>query len=163
MAKWWTRRNGDMVKFQNVMVFFSYLQLILYQTLINKRSGSEEIFPHHFLLHFCPSRPLQIYVPLLIPLLHLHDFPHIRPLKLHPYLCLLLSPSYLPCSFPLSIHIYRDLHTPLHLRPHIRLHLPHDVRPPLNLHLHIRPLHLPLPLPIFRPLPLRYSYLHLTH
>ena len=138
MVKWWTCRNWDMVKFQNVMVFFSYLQLVLSYPLINKISESEEGCPHQFLLciiplklhpllclllypYSCPrclplNLPLLHYlhhpphcVPLILPILYLHVFPHIRPLKIHPSLCLILSPSLCSHCLPLLIPFSHNL------------------------------------------------------
>ena len=189
MAKWWTSRNRDMAKFQNAMVLFSCLQLILSHPFINKIYGSEDGCPCHFMLHFWPSHPFKMYVPILLPLLNIHIFPHIR-LKLHPSLCLLISPSYYPHSLPLRLPPSCNLHPPLHLYPYlcICLPLPRDVLPPLHINLyllsfplphsfplhnhlthvirpplHLRLLHILFPLPIFIPLPLHSSYLHISH
>ena len=73
------------------------------------------------------------YVPLIIPLLHLHVFPHILPLKLHPSPCILLSPSYCPHHIPLRLPLSHNLHPniPPHLHssyiniPHYQLHPNH--------------------------------------
>ena len=173
------------------MVLFSYLLLLLSHPLINKRSGSEEGCTHNFLLNFHPSYPLQMYVHLPLPLLHIHFSPHIR-IKLHPSLCIILFPHFYPRSLPLHLRIpfSRDLRIPLHLHLRlplfldlcttIHLHLcllsfslpryfplhipiPHDVCPPLNLHLHLHLPHLPFTLFIPLPLCLRSSYLHIPH
>ena len=117
------------------MVFFSYLQLVLSYPLINKISESEEGCPHQFLLciiplklhpllclllypYSCPrclplNLPLLHYlhhpphcVPLILPILYLHVFPHIRPLKIHPSLCLILSPSLCSHCLPLLIPFF---------------------------------------------------------
>ena len=109
MVKWWTRRNGDMAKSQNAMVLFSYSRLLLSHLLINERSGSEEGCPHHFLLHT-------------------------RPLKLCPYLCLLLSHSSCHHCLTLNLPLSRHLHPPLHYVP-LLIHILH-----LHVFPHVRPL-----------------------
>ena len=144
-----------MVKCQNEMVFFSYLQLILSHPLINKISVPEEGYPHHFLLQIIPLKlhpsifillyttscprciPLHLplsqdlhpplhYVPLLLPPIHLHS---IRPIKLYPSLCILFSPSYCPHSLPLRIPLSHDMINTLHcvhlLLPILHLHVFH--------------------------------------
>ena len=102
MVGWWYLRNGDMMKFQNAIVFFSYLQLLLSQPFLNVLTGSVGGCNCQFLLHFRPSRPLQICVPL--PLLHLHFFAH-QCLKLHPYIDILLSPYFSLVLF-LSVSLF---------------------------------------------------------
>ena len=246
-----------------------FLQLLLFHLLINKISSSEEGFLHHFLLHILPLKlhpylclilslsscphclrihipfthdlrtPLY-YVPIILPLLHLHVFSHIHPLKNHPSLCLIIFPSYCPSFIFIRLPLSLDLHPPLHyvplflpllhihvfphirpLKPHpsiclliypsscthclrLRLPLSHNLHPPrhyvhlitplLNIHVfpHTRPLklhpslfillspsscthchplrsplshalHPLLPLHIFLPLPLHYYYLHIPH
>ena len=94
------------------MVFFSCLQLLLSHMFINEGSGSEEGCPHHFMLR-------------------------IRPLKLHPSLCLFLYSYYFPHSLPLHIHLSHDLNptlccVPL-LIPLLHLHVFPHIRP-LKLH-----------------------------
>ena len=156
MVKWRALHNGDMEKCQNAMIFFSYLQPLLSHQFTKERSGSDQDFPHQFLIHFFPSHPLQIYLPLLLHLLHLHVFTHMH-LKQHHYICLLpfssFYPQNLPICLPLSHElcptIYLNLHHrlplprevcyPLHLHIHLRIPLPHDVCPPI--HLHILPLY----------------------
>ena len=179
---------GEMSK-RNGVLF--YLQLLLYRPSINGRSGLEEGCPHHSLPHFCPSHPLQIYVPLPIPILHINFSPHIR-LKNHPSLCLLLYPSFYPQTIPLHLPLSRDLHPPLHLHIHLHLPLSHevlpllhlnlfplsfplihyfplhpplprDVHPPLHIHIYLHLIHLPIPLLHFIPLPLHSSHQHLPH
>ena len=147
-----------MVKCQNVMVLFFYLQLILSHPLINEIYWSEEGCPHHFLIHIlplklhttlcilistssftnflplclplsCDLQPLPHYVPLLPPLLHLHVFPHIPPLKLHPYISLLLSPSSctrcIPPRLPLPHNLYPLLNYVPTLLPLLHIHFFH--------------------------------------
>ena len=141
---WW---NGEMVNFPqwgyikmskcNGIIFLPLTTP--FYPLINVRTGSEWGCPHQFLLHFFPSHSLQIDVPIPIPLLHLHFFSHIR-LKLHPSICLLLSPFFYTNSLSIRLPITNDLFTPL------------------NLHLYLHTL--PLPLPLFLPIPLHYYQLH---
>ena len=169
MVNWWTRHNFYMVKCQNTMVVFSYLRLLLSHPLINEKSESEEGCPHQFLIHIRPLKPHPPicillspyscphclprriplphglyppphYVPLLLPILHLHVFPHIRPLKIHPPLCVLLHPSSCTHCIPLHLPLSHDLHPPLHYIPLLI--------PLLHLHVfpHIRPLKLHFPL-----------------
>ena len=155
-----------MTKCQNAMVLFSYPRLLLSHMLINKRSGSEEGCLNQFLLHTRPLKPhpslclllshyscphcrtlcLPLshdlhpplrYVPLLLPILNLHVFPHICPLKIHPYLCLPLSHSSCPYCIPICLPLSRDLRPP----PPLPLFLPfplhsYDLHIPLY-HLHL--------------------------
>ena len=145
-------------------------------------------FPHSLTLRLLISHKLHPhlhYVLPLIPILNLQVFPHIRPLKLHPYLFQILYPSSCTNSIPICVPIYHNLHPPLNyvplIIPLLHLHVfPHIW--PLKLHPYIFSLHHPsscthflplrliiyhdlhtnLPLPLFIPLPI-HSYLNIPH
>ena len=129
MAKWWNFCNGDLVKCQNVMVFFSYLRLLLSPpTFLARLNVSGGGFPRRFLLHFLSSHPLHLCLRLPLPITHnlvpLIEFIYI-PLPLPRYLC--PPHAYLSLSIPLPLP--HHLHPPF--EPHYLflflsiLHIPH--------------------------------------
>ena len=184
MTKWWTLCNGDMVKCQNTMVFFSYVKLVLYHPFLNVLSGSEVVYPHHFMLHLGLYLPLNICVPLSLPVhLNLYLCPHL-PLSIHHFILLYLSPPFYPNPLPLlhlqfCPHIRLKFHPPICLPisswPHhylpLRLPLPCPLHPPLHIHLtiHLRPIPIPIPilfLFLFLPhrlhVPINFTYIFFT-
>ena len=94
-------------KCQNPMMLFSYLQQILSHFLLNVITGSKEGGPHQYLLRFSPSHTLHAFVPPPIPFLHILFFPHLCQ-KLHPSLCIIISPYFSSFYLPLPL---------LHLHP----------------------------------------------
>ena len=165
VVKWWTFRNRYIVKCQNAMVFYSYLELLFSHPFINKKMCQRNILLVNFL--FVLALPILFrFLFFFISLSYLSNISTTKSKTPKIYLSYSLSlflsslysytsPTYI--LFPLSPFSTNFL--PLYIP------IPHELSPPLHLHLHLGPLpatfSLPLCLP-YLPWP-HYSHLHIPH
>ena len=156
MKKWWKFCNGYPVKCQNIMVFFSYLRVLIYLQFLAVLTGLGGGSPPQFIFHIHPYRPLHLHIRLLLPLPH-NISPHCSlfslPLPLPHHLCSPHAPLSISIPLPLPHYIFPP-HAPLSLS----LALPNHLHPPLEpLYLSL-PIHLPHPPCLSQSLPHCHSY-----
>ena len=107
MVKWWNFSSGDMVKCQNVILLFSYLQVLFFLLFLAVLTGSEVDFPHQYMFRVCHYRPLHLNIPLTIPLYLNHLCAPISLFIPLPLLYHIFSPSetlYIYLSLPIQHH-----------------------------------------------------------
>ena len=115
----------DLVKCQNVMVLFAYLQLITFFLLLVVLTGSGGSSPRLFMIHVSPYQHL--HLNLLLPLLNIHNIcSHRAPLSIFIPLTLPyhFPPTHAPLSLPLTL--LHHLHPPcVPIYISLPIHLPH--------------------------------------
>ena len=110
-----------------IFLFFFFSYISMFSTHASSKIPSFSLstfflssFPRCLLVRLPLSHNLHNHlncVPLLLPILHLHVFPHIRRLKNHLSVCLLLYPSSCPSFLSLCLPLSHNLHPPLNYVP----------------------------------------------
>ena len=156
MVKWLNCCNGDLVKYQNVMVLFSYLRVLIllpFLSILNRSGGG---CPHLFLFNFYPSHTLYLGLCLSLPL-QKNISPH------HAILSLPLPLPHNLCLTHPTLSIFLPIIIPHHLFPphsplSLPIYLPHNIFTPcapLYIYLSI---HIPHPPSLYQCFPCCHSY-----